>query len=110
MYKSHETIMAEIGLAALDSLPEQRLVTGAYSTADGDVCLVGAVGKLVDVWPATSCWPIAEAVASNYNLDADTVVATLFEYIGLNDYTDASGPENRFKVVKAVLEHKANAA
>jgi hypothetical protein len=108
--KDHDITMFVIGLAALDSLPEQRLVTGAYSTADGDVCLVGAIAKFVGVWPAVTCLQIANAVAYDYDLDIDAVVATLFEYIGINDYTDVSGPENRFKVVKAALERKENAA
>jgi hypothetical protein len=105
-------------LAALDAMPEKRLVAEDLETADGAVCALGAVGKVrgVDMKPidpedfgrVAATFGIAESMAQEIMYVNDEVRDAWLEASGPPHYPGqkvyariAVTPEMRFEEVRA---------
>lgn len=88
-------------LAALDAMPEKRLIAGELETSDGSYCALGVVGKARGL-PLGSLDPEdAEAVAKTFNI----APALAREIVYVNDeeaaYWRKEAPDDRWRRVRA---------
>jgi hypothetical protein len=86
-------------LAALDALPEKRLIDNSLATADGNVCALGALGKARNIDMADLDPENSERVASVFGI-ADPLAR---EVVYMNDEAGSwkETPEQRFTRVRA---------
>lgn len=84
-------------VAALDAMPEKRLVAGELQEPDGSVCALGCLGKARGVDLAnvdTTDW---DALGELFNIAPQLAQETMF----MNDeWGSHSSPENRWKRVR----------
>ena len=96
-------------LAALDAMPERRLIQGALEEGDGEVCALGALGRargidMTEVDPSAPSevaplFDIAECLAQEvvYMNDEYYDITTTDDKKGYRDYT----PEERWQKMRA---------
>ena len=99
-------------LAALDAMPEKRLIRDELVTTDGDVCLLGAVGKARGVDDIAKIDPEEHDVLANRFNVASCLIQEI-EYINdeyvINPHLET--PEKRFeRVRKWLVENIATVA
>ena len=83
-------------LAALDAMPDKRLVEGELQTEEGAVCALGCLGKArgVDLESVeTSDWP---ALGELFDIAPQLAQEVMF----VNDEYGARAPENRWRLVR----------
>lgn len=82
-------------LAALDAMPEKRLIANELETADGNVCAIGALGKARGVEMHDKLDPEdSERVAEVFNI-ADPLAR---EVVYMNDdWWETETPEQRWQ-------------
>jgi hypothetical protein len=85
-------------LAALDALPEPKLIADELIEEDGSVCAIGSVGKARGLDMETLDPDDHEALALTFGIP-DALVREI-EYVNDEHYT-AQTPEQRFAAVRA---------
>lgn len=92
---------------ALLALPEKRLITDELIDTDGDVCALGAVGKMRNVDMSQLDPSEPEEVAAAFNI-AEQLAQ---EIVYMNDeYWDRETPEERYKLMLKWVEQKVAVA
>jgi hypothetical protein len=95
--KRGQTFLREM-LAAMDALPEKKLIAGELETANGAVCAIGALGKARKIDMANIDPEDAETVAHLFGI-SDKLAR---EVVYTNDeWFDRETPEHRFEKMRA---------
>lgn len=84
-------------VAALDALPEKRLIADELQTADGDVCAIGSVGKMQGIDMSKLDPYESDEVAAAF--DISPALVKELSYIN-DDWTWRGTPEERFLTVR----------
>lgn len=104
--KRGQALLKDLHKALLE-LPEKRLIAGELIDSDGDVCALGAVGKMRNVDMSKLDPEESEMVAAAFNIAAPLAQ----EIVYMNDeYWDRETPEQRYKLILGWVEQKVAAA
>lgn len=90
-------------LAALDALPERKLIQGALETSDGEVCAMGAVGKARNLDMSNIYAEDRVAVGDAFGIAP--ALAAEIAYMN-DDWLYKGDPESRFAHVRKWVEEQ----
>ena len=85
-------------IAALDAMPEKRLIVDALETETGDVCAIGAVGKARGIDMAGVDPEDREAVAKLFGIAEAMAAEIVYEN---DEWGGHNSPENRWQRMRA---------
>lgn len=88
-------------IAALDAMPEKRLITNELETAEGDVCFLGAVGRARGLDMAAIDPDCPEQVAGAFDIAPALARETVYEN---DDCLRRQTPEGRWASMRRWAE------